>query len=84
MANSFYFKKFEKFFIEVTFLYNKSIELQVPIYIIEQIECLGENCLAVIDEIKKFGNQRWQAESFEDLKLDYYFILKLLSHFQYQ
>ncbi len=88
----FYLKSLYKLYNEIVFIHNKSIEHQVPGHIIEQIECLCENCTVIIREIIKMKTkypiqQRecyFIAEIYEDLKIDYFFILKLLSHFQYK
>lgn len=82
MAKEFYLKKFGKFHREVYVLWNKSIEMQVPWTIVEQIEALCENCTALIDETKTLTNEhrRWPLfeESYEDLRVDYSFILNML------
>lgn len=82
MSKEFYLKKFGRFHREVSVLWNKSIEMQVPWTIVEQIEALFENCTALMNETKTLSNERrrWPLfeESYEDLTLDYSFILKML------
>ena len=77
-----YLKKVNKFQSDVYFLLKKCIEFQFCTNVLEQIENLSENCNAIINEAKKLPNEcRWRPmfeESFEDLKLDYFFILKML------
>jgi hypothetical protein len=90
----FYLKSLYKLYNEIVFTYSKSIEHQVPGHIIEQIECLCENCKVTIREIIKMKTKYTYtiqyrecyliAEIYEDLKIDYFFILKLLRHFQYK
>jgi hypothetical protein len=90
MTKEIYLERYYKLRLDVNFIYSKSIEFQVPSNIIEQILCLGENCEDVINEIKKFDsknqNQRCYLieEAYEDLKLDYCFILMLLSRFNFE
>jgi rRNA-processing protein FCF1 len=87
----FYLKSLKNLYNEILFTYNKSIEHQVPRYIIEQIECLAENCKVTANEyikIKRKYTLQYReccliAESYDDLKFDFSFILKLLSHFEY-
>jgi hypothetical protein len=87
----FYLKSLKNLYNEIVFTYNKSIEHQVPGHIIEQIECLGENCKVITNEYLKMKRQYTLqyrecyliAESYEDLKFDFLFILKLLRHFEY-
>jgi hypothetical protein len=87
----FYLKSLKNLYNEIVFTNNKSIEHQVPGHIIEQIECLGENCKVITKEYIKIKRQYTLqyreccliAESYEDLKFDFLFILKLLRHFEY-
>jgi hypothetical protein len=86
-------KIFEFYLKSLSKLYNEieSIEHQVPGHIIEQIECLFENCKVITREIIKMKTKytiQYRecyliAESYEDLKIDYFFILKLLRQFQF-
>jgi hypothetical protein len=84
MAQKFYLKKFQTLYRDAHFLYNRAVEKQASCSILEQIECLGENILANIEEIKKHntGRQRWPLleENYEDLKLDLFFNVKLLNN----
>ena len=88
----FYLKSLYTLYNEIVFTYSKSIEHQVPGHIIEQIECLCENWKITIREITKMKTKYsieyrecyLIAEIYEDLKIDCFFILKLLRHFQYK
>jgi len=88
MTKEIYLERYYKLRLDVNFIYSKSIEFQVPSNIIEQILCLGENCEDVINEIKKFDTKNQSCylieEAYEDLKLDYCFILMLLSRFNFE
>ena len=71
-----------KFQNDIHFLLLKFIEFQVCANVLEQIENLSENCNALINETSALSNEFWPwplfEESFEDLKLDYFFILKMV------
>ena len=88
MSKFFYLKKFQHFKREILCLYQKAIVYQVYPNILEQIENLAENCKALIEETKTLPKNKRRyilfEESFEDLKLDYYFIFKLLQDTHYQ
>jgi hypothetical protein len=88
MSKFFYLKKFQHFQREINSLYQKALVYQVYPHILEQIENLSENCKALIDETKILPKNKLRyilfEESFEDLKLDYYFIFKLLQETHYQ
>ena len=83
MAQTFYLKKFQILYQDAHFLYNRAVEKQASHSILEQIECCGDNILANIEDIKKYntGRERWPLleESYEELKLDLFFCLKLLN-----
>jgi len=83
MAQKFYLRKFQILYQDAHFLYNRAVEKQASQSILEQIECCGENILANIEDIKKYntGRERWPLleESYEELKLDLFFCLKLLN-----
>ena len=83
MSKAFYLKKFGRLCSKVHVLWNKSIEMQVPGSILEQIEALYENCTALVNETKTLPNElkRWPLfeESYEDLNVDYNFVLKMLA-----
>ena len=83
MAQKFYLRKFQILYQDAHFLYNRAVEKQAFQSILEQIECCGENILANIKDIKKHntGHERWPLleESYEELKLDLFFCLKLLN-----
>jgi len=73
---------------QVNFVYQKSLEFQVQHSILEQIENLFENCKALLEETNTlesdFKNWLLFEESYEDLKLDYFFIIKLLEKIKFQ
>jgi len=82
MCKDVYLRKFIQLHERVHYVLTKSVEFQLYPHIIEQVENLEENVKALIQETKKLEqrNKRYPLfeESFEDLKLDYFFILKLL------
>ena len=82
MCKDIYLKKFIKFHNSVVYVLTKSVEYQLYPHIIEQVENLEGNVKALIEETKKLRekNKKYPLfeESFEDLKLDYFFILKLI------
>ena len=88
MSKHFYLSKFSRLLREICFLLQKSIEFQVFPSIIEQIENLHENCTALIEETKTLPNERkrWPLfeESYEDLKLDYFFVVNMLKDMNFK
>ena len=82
MCKDIYLKKFIQFHNSAVYLLTRSVEYPLYPHIIEQVENLEENVKALIEETKKLGqsNKKYPLfeESFEELKLDYFFILKLL------
>jgi len=83
-----YLKKCNRLYRDIHFLLQKSTEFQVYPSIVEQIEALSENCVALIEETKTLPNERkrWPLfeETFEDLKLDYFFVLKMLENLDFK
>jgi len=88
MSNKHYLKKYLLLKNQVYFVYQKSTEFQVQSCVLDQIENLLGNCEALIKETETLSSNfnAWLLfeESYEDLKLDYFFILKLLEKIKFK